>query len=110
MIFRIINIAFKTNQFRKDPNNFLEDEAKGFLNGLVFMPMIIPFLFLLFFFFLGYTEFLSGPYGFFKFLFWILFIPFIIIFIFLFKAIKMIRKNTKKVINDTIHIKAEIKE
>lgn len=110
MIFRTISIVFKGNQFRKDPSGFLQDETKGFLNGLVFLPMIIPAFFVILFFILGYTDLFTGPYGFFKFVFWVSFIPFVIILAIIVKAMRIIKGASKKVIEDTIHVKAEVKE
>lgn len=109
MIFKFISIAFKGNQFRKNPSEFLQEEAKGFVNGLVFMPMVVPGLFVLLFFLLGYTGLLTGPYGFFKFLFWIAFIPFVIIFWLLLKATRIIKRASKSAIHETIKVKAEVK-
>lgn len=110
MIFRTIGIVCKGNQFRKDPSGFLQDEAKGFLNGLVFLPMIAPAFFVILFFVLGYTDLLTGPYGFFKFVFWVFFIPFVIILAIIVKAMRIVRRASKQAIEKTIHVKAEVKE
>ncbi len=110
MIFRIISIAFKGNKFRQDPKGFLGEEADGFLNSMFILPFIVPSLFIIFFFILGFTSLLSGPYGFFKFVFFITFIPFVIFASIIFRALKTIKRANKKVINETIVVKAEVKE
>jgi len=63
---------------------------------------------------LGFTHFLGGPYGFFKFIFWLALLPFfIVIFVFilmLFKVKKISQIHTQSQDQETIHVEAEIRE
>ncbi len=70
---------------------------------------------------LGFTEFLGGPYLFFRILFWISILPFllgILFLVFAFLKIKSSIKNIKEEVNDSkekdtddmIHVDVKIKE
>lgn len=110
MIIQIVKIAFKGKQFRNNPANFMQDEANGFLNGLVFLPFFVSGLFVILFFILGFTTLLTGPYGFFKFIFFITFIPFILFLYIVLKTLKIIKRMNKNILNETIKVKAEVKQ
>ena len=77
------------------------------------------FLMMLLIWALGFTHFLGGPYLFFKVIFWIGMLPFLItIFLFLLvglKTRKFFKKHTEETPlysqnQETIHVEAEIKE
>jgi len=51
------------------------------------------------FFILGWTEVLSGPFGFFRFLFWFLLIPFVILQIVFWKIFSSFKKLVKRAKN-----------
>lgn len=110
MILQVIKIAFKGNDFRKDPKGFAMDETNGFLNGMILMPFLFPSLLVILFFILGYTSLLTGPYGFFKFVFWVTFIPLSIFLYFIINTLKMIKRTNKNVADNVINVKAEVKE
>lgn len=72
-----------------------------------FITMLIVFA-------LGFTHFLGGPYLFFKVIFWLAILPFLIsafvmILVFL-KARKLFKNKDQSQNQETIHVEAEIRE
>lgn len=72
------------------------------------------FLTMLLIWILGFTHFLGGPYLFFRVIFWIGILPFLIFaFLFIlmiFKARKISKIDTESQSQETIHVEATIKE
>ncbi len=79
MIFTIIKTYRDVKSGVKDPTGF----GKDALLEIIKIPLLVftvgGVLALVLFFILGWTDLLSGPFGFFKFVFWFLFIPFFIL-------------------------------
>ena len=72
------------------------------------------FLTMLLIWILGFTHFLGGPFLFFRVIFWIGILPFLItifMFILMFLKTRKILKNTENEVNrETLHVEATIKE
>lgn len=109
-IFRVFFIGREIKKGINDPGGFLAEESLSFLKGFLIVGSLVGFIFILLFGILGFSSWLGGPYGFFKVLFWILFIPFMFIEIFLISIFLKIKKVLKHNLNRaTLHIKSKIK-
>jgi hypothetical protein len=113
----MIFAAFKTYRDVKNgvanPTGFGQDA----ILEVVKIPLIIftvgGVLALALFFILGWTELLSGPFGFFRFLFWFLLIPFTVLQIFFWKLFsgfkKLVQRAKNRVDEEVNTIRVEVK-
>ncbi len=69
MIFQIIQIKKMASEAKENPGKFAGGQVGELFVGMLIVPSLIALLLLGSFFILGYTSWLGGPYGFFKFLF-----------------------------------------
>ncbi len=110
MIFKIFQIRNTIKEVRANPGEFAGQGAGGLFMGLFIMPLVYGVLILGGFFVLGYTTFLGGPYGFFKFLF-ILSIVGIVGFSFvLYKIFSLIKRSTRILVDKTIIVESKVVE
>ena len=113
MIFTIIKTYKDVKNGVKDPTGFGQDA----LLEMIKIPLVIftvgGILALGLFFVLGWTEILGGPFGFFKFVFWFLAIPFVILEIVFWKiyskAKALIQKAKNRVDQEINTIRVEPK-
>lgn len=110
MIFKIFKIKNTIKDLKENPGKFAGEEAGGFFLGMILGPIFVPLLVLILLFILGFTSLIGGPFGFFKFLFFLLLIPSSIIFWILFKAYKFIKGSAKKAVDDTIKVESKVVE
>lgn len=110
MIFRILKVRKTMKELKEDPSKLAGEEAGGFFMGMILGPALIPLLVLIFLFVLGFTGFIGGPYGLFKFLFFLFLIPSIGVFLILFKAYKIIKGGAKKVVDNTLKVESKVVE
>jgi amino acid permease len=113
----MIFVAFKTYRDVKrgalNPTGFGQDAVLK----MVKIPLIIftigGVLALALFFILGWTDLLSGPFGFFRFLFWFLLIPFTILQILFWKLFRrfkrMVQRAKNRVDEEVNTIKVNVK-
>lgn len=102
MIFKILHIRSMVNEINSDPGRFAGNEARNAIIGILLVPFIIVILGLAFLFFLGFTNFLGGPYIFFKIIFFIGLFFSSIFFLIIRKLVSKIGNTTKKVVSKTI--------
>lgn len=112
MIFTIIKTYKDVKNGVKDPSGFGQDT----LLEIIKIPLVIftigGTLALALFFVLGFTSLLSGPFGFFKFVFWFLAIFFVILEVVFWKlyskAKSLIQKAKNRVDEEINTIKVEV--
>lgn len=88
----------------KDPTGLGEELALDVFRAPILVFTIIGILFLALMFLLGFTSLFGHPYGFFKIVFWILTIPFVIIDLTLwsiFRAYKNLVRSAKKKVDES---------
>ncbi len=83
----------------KDPTGLGKEMALDVLKIPLVIFTIVGIGALALFYILGWTELLSGPYLFFKFVFWFSLIPFSILQIFFWKLFKSFKKLVQKAKN-----------
>lgn len=113
MIFTIIKTYKDVKNGVKDPTGFGQDA----LLEMIKIPLVIftvgGILALALFFALGWTETLGGPFGFFKFVFWFLAIPFVVLEIVFWKiyskAKSLIQKAKNRVDEEVNTIKVDVR-
>ncbi|MCX6752467.1 MAG: hypothetical protein NTZ87_03140 [Candidatus Nomurabacteria bacterium] len=98
------------NEVRENPGKFAGGKIGEMFLGVLFMPSLISFIIVCGFFILGFTTFLGGPYGFFKFLFVIFFLGILCVVYFIRKIYRFIKSITENAVNDTIKVKSRIVE
>jgi len=110
MIFRVLQIRKMIREGKEDPGKFAGGQAGDLFMGLLLMPIISAVLLLGGLFILGYTPLLGGPFGFFKFFFWLSIFCVFFFFMILRKVYKMIKNTTKSAVNDTIKVESKVVE
>jgi hypothetical protein len=110
MILKIFKIRSTVKELKEDPGKFAGEEAGGLVLGMFIIPFISGILFLGLLFILGFTEILWGPFGFFKFLFFLFLFPSILVFFILLRSYKLIRQSTKKVVDSTLKVESKVVE
>ena len=113
MIFGILKTYKDVRKGMNDPTGLGQDIALDVLKAPLILFTIAGIAGLVLFFILGWTELLSGPFGFFKFLFWFLAIPFVIleiIFWKLFSSFKRLVQRAKNRVDERVNaIDVEVK-
>ncbi len=113
MIFTLIKTYREVKNGVKDPTGFGKDALLETIKIPLLVFTVGGILALALFFILGWTELLSGPFGFFKFLFWFLAIPFVIleiIFWKLFSSFKRLVQRAKNRVDESVNaIDVEVK-
>ncbi|MEZ4103544.1 MAG: hypothetical protein R3B55_03285 [Candidatus Paceibacterota bacterium] len=113
MIFGILKTYKDVKKGTADPTGFGQDILLGVLKAPIIIFTVSGILGLAVFFVLGWTDFLSGPFGFFRVVFWILFIPFFFLEILFWKlyskAKSLIQKAKNRVDEEVNTIKVEPK-
>ncbi|MBP7846402.1 MAG: hypothetical protein KA007_03095 [Candidatus Pacebacteria bacterium] len=113
MIFGIIKTYKDVRRGVNDPTGLGQDIALDVLKAPLILFTIAGIAGLVLFFILGWTELLSGPFGFFKFVFFLLLIPFTIleiVFWSLFNKLKKVIQNAKNRVDERINtIDVEVK-
>src|SRR3989338_7171609 len=109
----LLKIFFMGREIRKGINNpgeFLAEQSLDFLKGFLIVGSLIGIFVLAGVGVFGFTSWLGGPYKFFQVLFWILFIPFVLIEIFLISIFRKIKKVLKRNLDRaTLYVKSKIK-
>ncbi len=103
-MFGIFKTILDVRKGVKDPTGLGQELALDVFRAPVLVFTIVGILFLALMFFLGYTEVFGHSYGFFKVVFWILTIPFVIIDLILwsvFRAYKSLLRSAKKKVDDS---------
>lgn len=88
----------------KDPSGFGAEMAEDLVRGPILVFTIVGILFFVLVFLLGYTEVFGNDFGFFKVVFWILGIPFLLIDLTLwsvFRGYKALVQSAKKRVDDS---------
>jgi hypothetical protein len=112
MIFGILKTYKDVRRGVNDPTGLGQDIALDVLKAPLILFTIVGIAGLVPFFILGWTELLSGPFGFFKFVFFLLLIPFTIlevVFWSLFNRFKKILQKAKNRVDEhmnTIDVEA----
>ena len=113
MIFSILKTYKDVKKGTADPTGFGRDLALDVLKVPLMIFTISGIFALVVLFLLGWTEVLSGPFGFFRFVFFLLLIPFGIlqlIFWKLFNKAKKLLKQAKKKVDERMNtIDVEVK-
>lgn len=102
LILKIFKIKRIIREAKENPSALAGDETADLVQDIFIIPIISLVVSSIITYLLGYTDviFNLGPFGFFKFLFWIL----ILITIFVFILFKTIRKAVKNITERTIKI------
>ena len=103
-MFGIFKTILDVRKGVKDPTGLGEEMALDVFRAPILIFTIIGILFLGLMFLLGFTGLFGHPYGFFKVVFWILTIPFVIIDLTLwsiFRAYKNLVSRAKKKVDDS---------
>ena len=103
--FKIFKIRKLVKDARENPSALAGEQVREVLWGIFIIPIIVCFLVVALFFFIGYTDILGFQIGFFKFLFWVSLVVGFTIFSVIRKIIKSVGRGAsigaKKVI-DTV--------
>lgn len=110
MILKVLKIRKTMKELKEDPSKLAGEEVGGFFIGMILGPALIPFLILILLFILGFTGLIGGPFGLFKFLFFLFLIPSIGVFLILFKAYKIIKGGAKKAVDNTLKVESKVIE
>lgn len=103
-MFGIFKTILDVRKGVKDPTGLGEELALDVVRAPILVFTIIGILFLALMFLLGYTEVFGHDYGFFKVVFWILGIPFLLIDLTLwsvFRGYKALVQSAKKRVDDS---------
>ncbi len=103
-MFGIFKTILDVRKGIKNPTGLGEELALDVFRAPILVFSIVGILFLALMFLLGFTGVFGHPYGFFKVVFWILFIPFVIIDLTLwsvFRAYKNLVRSAKKKVDDS---------
>ena len=93
MIFRIIQLRKMARDAKEDPAKFMAEEASSFFTGLFVLPIISAILLLAILIVFAFTSWLGGPYGFFKFLFFLSLFGVGTFFYMLYKTTRVIKSS-----------------
>jgi len=110
MIFQILEIKNMASEAKENPGKFASGQAGSMFLDLLVIPALTVFASLLFFFVFGFTNFLGGPYWFFKLLFFITLAAVFLLFYLLRKIYLLIKSVTKNVVESTIKVESTIIE
>lgn len=99
MIFTIIKTYKDVKKGVNDPTGFGQDFALDVLKAPLILFTFAGLFGLALFFILGWTELLSGPFGFFRFVFFLLLLPFTILEIVFWSLFNKLKKVIQKVKN-----------
>ncbi len=106
MIFGVIKTYKDVRKGVNDPTGLGQDIALDVLKAPLILFTFAGLFGLVLFFILGWTELLSGPFGFFKFVFFLLLIPFTIleiVFWSLFNRFKKILQKAKNRVDESVN-------
>lgn len=101
-IFKIFFLKREIQKGLNNPSDFVSEQLFSSFQGLFILLSLIPLIFIIFFGVLGLTSWLGGPYGFFKVIFWLFFIPYLFLEFFIISIFLKIKKIAKKRIKKTI--------
>jgi len=110
MIFQIFKIRNTIKDVKNNPSKFAGDELGNLFMSIFIMPIISGVTLLIGLFILGYTHFLGGPYGFFRFLFVVSIIGVFCFFYMLKKVYNLIKQTTKNTLDQTIKVESKVVE
>lgn len=110
MIFKALQIRKMIKEGTEDPGKFAGNQVSDLFIGIFVLPIIAATTLLGGLFILGFTSILGGPYSFFRFFFFISIFCVFTFFMILRKMYKMIKKNTKHVVDRTIKVDSKIVE
>jgi len=108
MIFRVLKVHKLAKEAKDNPGQFAGEEIGGMLKGLFIMPFIAALLLLALLFVFGFTTWLGGPFGFFKFLFFFSLIGVGTFFFTLRKAYMAMKRATRNTVNKTIKVESKV--
>lgn len=111
MIFRFIEIKNMAEDARKDPKNFAKNTAEDYIKGIIASPVISYLVLMIVFFVFGFTGFLGGPYGLFRFFFVLFLIPAVFLFFFLrkiFTVWREVKNSGGKVKKEPIEVESKV--
>ncbi len=113
MIFGIIKKYKDIKNGAKDPAGFGQGVALDFVKIPLTIFTITGVVSLGLLFLLGFTEVLTGPFSFFRFLFWFLLVPFVLLEVFfwsLFRKFKKLIQKAKNRVDERVNtIDVEVK-
>jgi uncharacterized membrane protein len=97
MIFKIFRAGQIYRGLKADPTGFGKDEALGLIRGIIIPFMILGAILIILFGIVGYSDWLLiGPFGFFRFLFIVGLILYLIFTAILYTILKSIKKVLDK--------------
>lgn len=95
MIFRTIAIYKNIKEGRKDPTGFGRDQLVDLVKGVIIPFLIIGGLVLVLFGLLGFSPWLGGPFGFFK----VIFVLGLLVFLIWLFILKIMFSSMKRFLN-----------
>lgn len=110
MLFKIFTIRKMVKDAQENPGEFAGGEIQDFLIGMLIVPVLIVVLLIGFFFIVGFTTVVGGPFMIGKIFFYILLISGTLTSIVLWKIIAFAKRITKKTVDTTIHVENISKE
>ncbi len=102
MIFKIFQIRNNIKEAKENPGGFAGSQLRDLVVGTIILPLIFIILGLAFLFMLAFTNFLGGPYLFFKIIFFVGLLGSYFIGLVIYKLTKALSRTTKKVVNKTV--------
>ncbi len=105
-IFQVFKIQKLIREGKENPSKLAGEETGDIIKGIFILPLILVGTSALVSFLLGYTTviFGLGPFGFFKFLFWVLVIIKIGLYVLMRKIARVSRTITEKTTHNIIDL------